>query len=282
MSGAHSGGSAHLSMEAGAKASFTFSNGTNVRLIAYTDEWSGKAVVRLNGAPMGELDFYAAPGKAQVVLWTGPGTDPSMNTVEVEVLGTRNPASGGSWVWIDAFDVSSGTNTPLPTATPTPMPRSTATPTPTPTTPPTLTPTPAPTPTPGGTPPSATRFEDTHASVVYTPSGDWYTNGSASHSGSSAHLAMVAGDRATFTFTGTRATLIGYQDEWSGIGRVFVDGVASGTVDFYRTPGRAQAALFTTAALSPGAHTLVVEATGTRNAASGGNWIWIDAFDVTP
>jgi len=32
--------------------------------------------------------------------------------------------------------------------------------------------------------------------------------------------------------------------------------------------------------LSPGAHTLMIVVTGTRDAASAGSWIWLDAFDV--
>ena len=42
-----------------------------------------------------------------------------------------------------------------------------------------------------------------------------------------------------------------------------------------------QAVLFTTSGLASGPHTLTIEATGTRNAASADNIIVVDAFDIT-
>ena len=78
----------------------------------------------------------------------------------------------------------------------------------------------------------------------------------------------------------TGVTWIGYADEWAGIARVFVDGTLRATVDTYSSPSQARKPLFTVSGLAPGSHTLRIEVTGTRNAASGGAWIWVDAFDV--
>jgi hypothetical protein len=93
---------------------------------------------------------------------------------------------------------------------------------------------------------------------------------------------MEPGDRATLTFTGTGVKYITYRDEWSGIANVQVDGTTVATVDLYRTPFQAQAVMHTVTGLAPGAHTLSVVVTGTRNPASGGSWVFVDAFDVTP
>jgi hypothetical protein len=317
-SSAHSASSAHLAVDAGSRATLTFT-GNAVSLIGYQDEWSGIGRVLVDGALNGTVDFYRTPSRSQAVLYTVTGLTPTSHTIAVEATGTRNAASGGNWIWIDAFDVTTGgtgtptatptatptptstptststptptftpapTSTPTPMATPTPTPTAvvTATPTPTPVLTATPTPipraTPTPTPTPGGTPPPVTRYEDTSTSVTYT--GNWFTNAAASHSAGNAHLSVDPNDRATFTFTGTGVTLIAYQDEWAGLGRVYCDGVLKGTVDFYRTPSRYQSPIYSVTGLAPGSHTLVVEVTGTRSAASGGNWIWIDAFDVTP
>src|SRR5262249_5417539 len=69
---------------------------------------------------------------------------------------------------------------------------------------------PAPSPTIPTTPTgAATRFEQTSAGF----SGDWYDNGLASHSGSSAKLTATEGARATFPFKGTGAKWIAYRDE---------------------------------------------------------------------
>jgi hypothetical protein len=112
--------------------------------------------------------------------------------------------------------------------------------------------------------------------------GTWFTNSAAVHSASNAHMAVDPGNRATFTFSGTGVSLVAYQDEWSGIGRVLIDGVLNGTADFYRSPARAQAVVYTVSGLAAGTHTIAVEVTGTRSPGSANNWIWIDAFDVTP
>jgi hypothetical protein len=89
---------------------------------------------------------------------------------------------------------------------------------------------------------------------------------------------MDAGSAATFNFSGTSATWVGYRDEWSGIATIRVDGVVKGTVDTYSSPQQSQAVLYSVSGLPNGHHTLTIEATGTRNGASAGSWIWVDAF----
>ena len=91
---------------------------------------------------------------------------------------------------------------------------------------------------------------------------------------------MDTGSRATFTFNGTGAAWIAYLDEWSGIAKVYVDGVDKGTVDTYRSSQQAQSKQYTVSGLASGTHTLTIEVAGQRNAASGGLWVWVDAFEV--
>ena len=94
---------------------------------------------------------------------------------------------------------------------------------------------------------------------------------------------MDSNARATLTFTGTAVGWIGYRDEWSGIARIYVDGVMQATVDTYASPSAGErAVLYTASGLGGGMHTLAIEVTGTRNATSSGSWVWVDAFDVTP
>ena len=124
-----------------------------------------------------------------------------------------------------------------------------------------------------------TRFEQDHPSVAYA--GTWYPNTMSLHSQGSAVLSVEGGAHATFSFSGWRVCLVGYRDEWSGIARVSLDGALQATVDTYRTPFQAQSTLFSATQLAPGRHTLDVEVTGTRNAAAGSAWVWIDAFEAT-
>jgi hypothetical protein len=93
---------------------------------------------------------------------------------------------------------------------------------------------------------------------------------------------MDANARSTVTFTGTGVKWIGYRDEWSGIARVYVDGVLNATIDTYASPSQGQAVLYTATGLVSGVHSLAIEVAGAHSAASAGSWVWVDAFDITP
>src|SRR5262249_34994489 len=110
--------------------------------------------------------------------------------------------------------------------------------------------------------------------------GSWFTNTTAPSSGGSAVLSTDTNARATVTFSGTSVKWIGYRDEWSGIARVYIDGTLVSTVDTYATPAQGQAVIYSTSGLAPGTHALAVEVAGSHGAASGGNWVWVDAFDI--
>ena len=113
-------------------------------------------------------------------------------------------------------------------------------------------------------------------------SGTWFLNDNSLHSGGSAALAVDSGSKATFAFTGTGVTWTGYRDEWSGIAKVYVDGVLKSTIDTYASPSKAQTPIYSITGLTQGSHTLTIEATQTKNSSSGGAWVWIDVFEITP
>ena len=85
---------------------------------------------------------------------------------------------------------------------------------------------------------------------------------------------------ASVTFNGSGVTVLGYRDQWSGVARVYVDGVLKSEVDTYATTGVAKVPMYSVSGLPNGTHTVTVEVTGTRNASSAGRWVWVDAFDV--
>jgi hypothetical protein len=290
----HSGGRALLSMDAGSTLTITYRGA--LQITGYRDQWSGIVEV-VAPAPYGthRIDTYgdtAEPRALLLSLLCCASGDPS--TVTLRVTGERNTRSGGSWIWIDGITVSqAATPTPAPTATPTSTstPTRTATPTATATaTATSATPTATPTatatatarptvttrPTAGGAP---IRHEEDAATYE---GGPWFTNSMGVHSGGRARLAMDVGSRARFTFSGTAVSWIGYSDEWSGVARVLVDGTLRATVDTYASPNQAQRTLFNLGGLAAGSHTLTIEVTGTKGAASGGTWVWIDAFLVSP
>jgi hypothetical protein len=239
----HSAGTAKTSLEAGARATFTFS-GTGIRWIGAGDDWSGIGRVYIDGVAQSPLvDTYLSQGY-QRVLFEKTGLTNGTHTIVVEATGTKNAASQTAWIWVDAFEVGTGGATPTPTPTPNP---------------------------------SWTRLEQDNAAVTYT--GTWYEQSAAGHSAGTAKTSLEAGARATFTFSGTGIRWIGAGDDWSGIGRVYIDGVAqSPLVDTYLLQGY-QRVLFEKTGLTNGTHTIIVEATGTKNAASQTAWIWVDAFE---
>src|SRR5204863_453899 len=152
--------------------------GTSARWFGWNDPWSGIANVYVDGVLQTQIDTYASSDTPQHLNYTTPLLQYGTHTLTVEVTQTRNAASQGYWVWVDAFDYRGS--------------------------PP---------------PPSYTRAEEISSAVSYN--GTWYDNNYAANSGGHAKLAMSAGARATFTFTGSSARWIGWNDQWSGIAKVY-------------------------------------------------------------
>jgi hypothetical protein len=130
---------------------------------------------------------------------------------------------------------------------------------------------------------SVVRVEDTSGSIAFTPSTTWmlgYTGGFA-WSGGTAALGYVAGQRATFAFSGTGISWIGLRGPQTGIATVHLDGALVATVDAYSPQQLLQAVLFSVSDLPLGTHTLAIEVTRTKNDASSDYYVVVDAFDVT-
>jgi len=102
---AHSGGTSILAMDAGSRITINF-NGIGIGWIAYKDEWSGIARVYLDGALKTTIDTYQSPAQARTVPYSIGGLAPGTHSLTIEATGTRNSSSKGSWVWVDAFDVT--------------------------------------------------------------------------------------------------------------------------------------------------------------------------------
>ncbi|MBK5256238.1 MAG: hypothetical protein JJE39_09425 [Vicinamibacteria bacterium] len=265
-----SGAGARLAMDKGAQASFSFT-GVSVSWIGYRDEWSGLADVLLDGTLQATVDTYSEPAQAQATLYTVAGLREGPHTLTIQVRGTHNPASAGSWIWIDAFLVA-------PSSGPSPLDRSDSH----------RSRRPAASedqPARSSWNPKASigrrgedplHFEEDNAAATW--SGAWSTNRLAAHSGHRARLSMDSSSRVDFAFTGNGVTWLGYRDEWSGIADVLLDGRLRATVDTYSTPAQPQAVLYAVSGLRDGPHTLTIRPTGRRHPSSGGAWIWVDGF----
>src|SRR5207247_6477419 len=139
----------------------------------------------------------------------------------IEITHERGPGTDGSWVWIDAFDIDG-------------------------------------TPVAGGVTAGTGRIEQNNAALTYT--GHWYANNSTLLSGGNASLAMDAGARASLSFTGSGVSWITYQDQWSGVANVYIDGVLKTTNENIATPDSASVEDYTIGRLGGGKHSLKIQA----------------------
>ena len=129
---------------------------------------------------------------------------------------------------------------------------------------------------------SGTRRQETNPAITYT-AGWLLGNRDHPYSEGTAALSTIRGDRATFTFTGTSVSWIGFKGPQTGIARVILDGnVVADSLDTYAATDVPQKTVFTSPPLASGSHTLTIEVTGSKNPASLGVSIVVDAFDVTP
>jgi len=243
---AWSGGTAMESSAAGATATFTFT-GTSVRWIGARNRASGIALVSVDGGPGKRVDLFARPNEIRTPIITFNGLTPGRHTLTIQVTGEKNENadSGSAVVVVDAFDVDA---------------------------------------------PIVSHLQETDPDVAY--SGTWTQDPAAAWSGGGvaslpdppfggAKFTTTAGAKVTLTFRGTSITWQGGRGPDYGIASVQVDGGAPTDVDTYSPAQKYQDIVFKATGLADATHTLTIQATGQKNAASGGVKIVVDAFDVT-
>jgi hypothetical protein len=107
----------------------------------------------------------------------------------------------------------------------------------------------------------------------------WDPDKSTSASGGGYSSSRAAGSKATWRFTttsGQKATVYGVRQRAGGKADIFVDGAKKATVSFYASATKHKVAVFTSAALSAGQHTVEVRVLGTKVSASSGSWVGLD------
>jgi hypothetical protein len=130
---------------------------------------------------------------------------------------------------------------------------------------------------------TVTRVQDSSPAILFTPAGTWVEGYQDNYgwSGGTAALGFSQGQRATFSFSGTGVSWIGFRGPQTGIAIVHLDGAPVATVDPYHPTEVVQAVLFTATGLANGTHTLAIEVTQTKNAAATDYYVVVDAFDIT-
>lgn len=126
-------------------------------------------------------------------------------------------------------------------------------------------------------------IDDASSEIVYT--GAWtHADASADYTAGdlfgTESFTDTVGAAAELTFTGTGVGLFSARADNLGIVKISVDDKPAETVDLYG-PGKVPAQLvFRSSQLAYGRHTIRVECTGTKNAASKGTHALVDAFQV--
>ena len=242
-----SGGSAMQSNTAGATASITFT-GTSIRWIGSRGRKMGIASVSVDGGPARDVSLFGRPtDEAHTTDVTLYDLGPGQHTLTITVTGRKDPqADPGGYIVLDAFDIEPGT--------------------------------------------TISHWQDTDPNLAY--SAGWTKSDIAlPFSGTgvsnvpelpvSAHETATPGATATLPFRGTGIAWIGYRGPDAGIATVQVDGGAPQSVDLYSPTALYQPVVFAAAGLADTDHTLKITATGSRNGASSGARVVVDAFDVT-
>jgi len=240
-----SGGTAAGSVTAGDQATFTFT-GTGIRALSARGPQNGIARVFLDGVFMAEVDTYAPP-------FVNPPGPVHQVQVQAELFKATGLANQSHTLMIE---VTGRFNPPSTAAIVTVDAFEVTT--------------------------SGTRHQETDPAITYT-AGWVRDNRDHPYSEGTAAVSAVRGDQATFTFTGTSVSWVGYRGPQTGIARVILDGsVVADALDTYTQWEVPQTTVYTLPGLANTSHTLTIEVTGSKNPASGGVAIVVDAFDVNP
>lgn len=240
-----SAGSAVQSTMAGATVSISFV-GTSVRWIGSRGRGMGIAQIAVDSGPVKEVDLFARPAdEIHTPIFTVYDLGSGTHTLTITVTGRQNSQAQGNVVVVDAFDIQ-------PDFT-------------------------------------VSHWQDTNPDLQY--SAGWTKSSESfpwSGSGVSnlpelpvtAHETQAAGETMTVPFRGTGISWIGYRGPDAGIADVQIDGGAPTQVDLYAPAATYQPVVFTKTGMTDANHTLTIQATGQKNAASSAARVVVDALDV--
>jgi hypothetical protein len=130
-----------------------------------------------------------------------------------------------------------------------------------------------------GKPLSIVVQQEDSASIVFT--GAWTANANASFYGGGARTASSPAS-ATLTFSGTSVSWVTSKGPGRGKAEVWLDGVKRATIDLYTPTARNRQVVFARNGLAAGNHTIEIRPLGTKNAASTGTGVVLDAIVVLP
>ncbi len=123
------------------------------------------------------------------------------------------------------------------------------------------------------------RYQQTNAKLVYA--GTWKATSDASASGASFMFANSSGASVTIRFTGIGLSWLAKKSPAYGQAQVTVDGGSPVTVDLYSADVLWRQEVWNSGILGSGSHVVIIQWTGSKNAAATDTNINVDYFDVT-
>lgn len=210
--------------------------GSQVAIHGVKDVDQGIAGISVDGGPVTYVDDYSPSRLAQATLYSSYGLSPGTHTITVTATGTKNSSSSSDIIALDDAVVN------------------------------------------GSSVGTATVDDATTSGTNYfTYGSNWGTaSGVSDLYDDTAHWNSTAASTATFTFTGTGATIYGVKDTDQGIATYSVDGGTARSVDDYSSSRLAGASLFTVSGLTSGTHTITITVTGTKNSSSTSDIVALD------
>jgi hypothetical protein len=122
-----------------------------------------------------------------------------------------------------------------------------------------------------------TYVDDESSSLTYT--GSWtHATGYSSDYDSDESYSNTTNNSMTMTFTGTSVAWLSSYASNHGIAYVYLDGTEVATVDTYAASSLTQQTMWSTTGLTNTTHTLQIVVSGTKNTASSGYYVSVDAI----
>ncbi len=110
--------------------------------------------------------------------------------------------------------------------------------------------------------------------------GPWVRTASRGMSGDTYRYAVAGGAATSLRFSGSRVRILAPRSTTSGEAEVLLDGQPKGIVSLYASSSKSQQVVWQMSGLSETTHTVEIRALGSAAAASRGERVGIDAFDV--
>ena len=238
---AHSAGSYAYSYAPGAAVNIAFT-GTAISWVAPKGTIYGIAEVSVDGGAVETVDLYANRYAANQTVWSQSGLPAGLHTVRILVTGTKNASATGSNIGFDAIDVAGSLSQASAPIAP------------------------------------GSLFEQTSALLAYE--GTWVNASSSTHSAGDYRYTFAPGAALNAHFTGTDITWVAPKGTMYGIAEVSIDNGPPSSVDLYSGTFLPQSQVWSARGLAPGAHTLRIAFTGSKNPAASANYIGVDALRI--